>query len=376
MPTSQKAADRPISFLLQDGLTGEDRSFDMIIRPEELTRSDPSRIAVSQTLGGAWADNFGPGVANINISGHTGWRGNWDGIDGQAFFALMYDTIYTGWHARRAAAVEAGRNPDIVRLIFADKLDNFVNVVAPMNFTLRRSKSSPLLMRFNISLSALSDSVDLPGEGDGLDDLRALGLDSLADTIVKIEEFAGKVRKWIDANLVKPVQEFLEMANTVFRAVMSVVKAAQGIVTAQTNQLLGLARDIAQTGRNAFYTFNSIMEFPDLVKSQFSRVASAFSNAYCIVTNVFTRYKQYQDYSSLYGSSNCSSTAGGSPLSPLRYTNAFAQIAPPNPSAIVLTPLAQSSINAGKRIDPVLAPLPLSQIGVIFGAIGNGVTIP
>ena len=52
----------------------------LVIRPEELTRTDPSRINDTRTLGGAWSDNFGEGLSSLTISGHTGWRGMAEGV--------------------------------------------------------------------------------------------------------------------------------------------------------------------------------------------------------------------------------------------------------------------------------------------------------
>src|ERR1035437_1247118 len=46
----------------------------LTVNPEDLTVTEPSRVAVQQTMGGAWVDSFGPGLRTINISGVTGWR--------------------------------------------------------------------------------------------------------------------------------------------------------------------------------------------------------------------------------------------------------------------------------------------------------------
>ena len=76
-PKSQKAGDRPISFVLAEYSKSDIQEYKFVIRPEELSRMDPSRVTVHQTLGGerlGWADDFGQGLPTINISGHTGWR--------------------------------------------------------------------------------------------------------------------------------------------------------------------------------------------------------------------------------------------------------------------------------------------------------------
>ena len=61
-PTSQKAGVRPISFVLVDGNAGTTVSISLSIRPEDLTRTEPTTATAQRTLGGAWVDNFGPGM--------------------------------------------------------------------------------------------------------------------------------------------------------------------------------------------------------------------------------------------------------------------------------------------------------------------------
>src|SRR5258707_14379592 len=138
-PRSQKADKRPISFLLSDGITGQKIGISLAIRPEDLTRPEPSRMSATQTFGGAWVDNFGPGLGTLQISGHTGWREQPGIGDGEAAFILLHDGVYTAWHAKRAAAVKAGQSPDLVQLIYADVLDDICCVVAPLSFTLKRN---------------------------------------------------------------------------------------------------------------------------------------------------------------------------------------------------------------------------------------------
>src|SRR5579863_9041493 len=76
-PTDQRRQTKPISFYLMDASSRPitSTSVTLNVRPEELTRTDPSRINPQQTLGGTpWADCFGPGLPTITIAGHTGWR--------------------------------------------------------------------------------------------------------------------------------------------------------------------------------------------------------------------------------------------------------------------------------------------------------------
>lgn len=154
-PPSQK--DRPIGFALFGG--GQSYVQNLLIRPEELTKSEPSRLNVQQTLGGAWADDFGRGVATIRISGHLGWRGS-EALAGEDAFRALRNGAFVAWHQGRANQRAAGADPDAVQLFFVDTLDGFTDLVAPKVFTLRRSKTSPLLMRYTMELLVL-DTADI-----------------------------------------------------------------------------------------------------------------------------------------------------------------------------------------------------------------------
>lgn len=152
------------------GFAGTGGFFSFNIRPEELTRYEPSRLAVQQTLGGAWVDGFDRGIITIKIQGHTGWRGFTPGsaqdavgnplttgLPGELQFAQLRASSFLNWHAERARIVAGGGDPSVVELIFIDTLNGFTDLVAPKSFTLRRSKSRPLLMMYTIEMLVLQD---------------------------------------------------------------------------------------------------------------------------------------------------------------------------------------------------------------------------
>ena len=151
-PPSQK--NRPIAFRLTGG--GASVQANLALRPEELSRTEPSQLAVQNTLGGAWADSWDRGISTIRLSGTTGWR-EVGGGGGEAAFANLRSTAFQAWHDRRAALIAGGSDPNAVEMVLSDALDNFAVLVAPKVFTLRRSKQRPLLMMYVIELLVLAD---------------------------------------------------------------------------------------------------------------------------------------------------------------------------------------------------------------------------
>ncbi|HEX7642028.1 MAG TPA: hypothetical protein VF472_07420 [Burkholderiaceae bacterium] len=396
-PASQKAGDRPISFVLTDLTVSPalGRTFDMVIRPEELTRTDVTRATVQQTLGGAWADDFGPGLATINISGHTGWRGSQFGnSDGMDQFAQLKNQVFTEWHSRRNAAVKAGLDPGKVSLAFADALDSTIDLVIPMNFTLRRSRSRPLLMQFNIAMVAYRGKVFNPSSSSSSGIGSALSaLTSMLKSIANIVSAVAGAIKFVQSSIVGPVVAFMNSTKAVFSAVTNLIGNAESIPLT----LLNTAKSMAQAGNAMFATIAAV---PANTADQMAAamiVAAEYSNILCLLMNAVNRQILYPDYTPLYGASNCSSTAGGSPESPYADTNPFYAVmgAPQNAPAPVVTPATAPAISASSSpapvvsvspqaqqalvqinsADPVLAPIGHAALGLLAGHIATGIVL-
>jgi hypothetical protein len=387
-PASQKAGDRPISFYLRDvtGSTKYTKNLSLIIRPEELTRTDVSRVTVQQTLGGGWADDFGPGLATINISGTTGWRGNSSG-DGMTQFKNLKQQVFNDWHVRRNVAVKAGKDPIGVTLVLIDTLDMNLDAVIPMSFTLRRSKSRPLLMQFNIAMVSIlwqAKRPIIPSSPGGLAGLLA----SVKSLLAGMNNVINFVK-----GIVNQVTAFIQTATSIFQSVTNLIAAAQSI----PQSLLGAAHACAQAGMTMFSTIAALPGNTTTQSAAAMATASDFSNILCLLNNTVNTQKTYPDYTPLYGASNCSSTNGGSPPSPYANTNPFYSVvgAPQNaqapaissatapvistptiaPPIVAITPAAQQSLAVINNSDPVLAPLSIQNLGVAAGAIATGVTL-
>jgi len=125
---------------------------DLIVRPEDIQWTEPSRISVNNTLGDAWIDAFGPAVGKIVISGNTGWGAKLK-IDWLAQLHLLHKTAFKTWHMM----VESSKQPESVPMFFSDTLDMRMAQIVPDTFTMKRSKSRPLLVQYNISFHVVKD---------------------------------------------------------------------------------------------------------------------------------------------------------------------------------------------------------------------------
>lgn len=386
-PTDQRAGVRPIAFLLQQS-GGFGSPVVLKVRPEDLSRNEPSRVNVTQTLGRnaqGWVDNFGEGLPSLTISGHTGWRtSSGSGEDGAQAFETLNTLVQKDYHKAKQAAIDAGLDPAAVKLLFIDMLDGFTWSVTPTQFVLRRSRSRPLLFQYNISLQAVATDIDnplmvLPFAGN-----LPAGLGALENIVRAIEGYADEINGWFAtavaykdrtlAPIGAATQAFTNMSARVFGAVNSVIATGENSVSSTANTLIGFASDIAKVGANINRTVSNIAGIPDNLKASISKVGAAYSEAYCIFKNSLRPRKTYSDYSDLYGASNCSSTTGGRQGSSYLNTNAFEMIQPEK-SPLMLTSGAQSSITTLGNADPVLAPIDLKEMDRHLTIINKGVTI-
>jgi len=167
----------------------------------------------------------------------------------------------------------------------------------------------------------------------------------------------------------------LSLANGSFSRVRAVVAEARGFISAPASLLIATARDLALVCRNAIYAYSAVAIIATTPLFLLSQLGSALDNVFCILSNAFRRRRQYPDYSDLYGASGCSSTIGGSPLSPLRDVNPFELVIQPADPIISVAPTAALSIAALKATDPVLAPLSVAVLQSNLASIHGGVIL-
>lgn len=326
-PAPTKQLGRPVFFRVRDD-KAVGAGHILSINPEDLSITEPSRMSVQQTIGSAWVDNFGPGLRTISISGTTGWRANHEtGRDWEAEYNSLYKESFVKWHSLRADKITAGQDPGVVELEFVDALDKVAVIVAPVSFVLKRNKNRPLLIQYSIVLNVLRDIKDFnygmfdPASSDTK--LRdASFLDSMDKLATSINDWTAKINGYAArfSKALQPVRDFLDKANKVMNAVKNALNVGDAFIAA----IVGIAQQIATAGRNMFSMLAAIANFPTKIAGYFSGIASIFSNLVCLFANGFKKALGLPNFNDFYGASSCSSTAGGSPLSPLRNQNGLA----------------------------------------------------
>lgn len=375
-PTLQK--NLSISFALaQDN--GPVDFFTFPIKPEELTRTEPSRTFAVNALGGAWVDSFGRGLATLTISGNTGWRARGSGGDGVAQFTKLRDEFIHAWHDLREMKANAGVDPDEVRLIFIDPLNgNYVADVVPTNFTLRRSKSQPLLLMYNIVLTVTNDKAQVPtAEAVSPINDPAAALDSLKKSVSDINEIQKSLR-----GAIKQVGDFGQQVHQwtdeTFGPVMALAKEviqtahdAKTLISATGQVVVDLAADLSAVGHQMWSAVAEVASLPNAVLGEVGRIKSAMSNLKCVLLNGYKAAYTAESYADWYGASNCSSTLGGQ-VSPLAGTNPFDnKVMRP---IINVTPSAVAAIKPAKaQPRDLTAPVDTAEKSRHLAAISDGV---
>lgn len=357
-PASQKAGQNPIGFVLYDAAQNTVlKQIDLVIRPEELSRREPSRVLVHQTLGGAWADDFGEGITSIELSGTTGWHGNRK-QDGAELFVELHDKIFKAWYAHRAAAAAAGNDPATIELQFSDALDGNADVVIPKSFMLKRSKTRPLLSVYNIQLevlghvSAVSTMYENGYKADPVHQATltnnpysrySASVTALnANLTSQMSALAGA--GGIFGDLAGVVNDFVGLSDSVLSEVLAVGKQVSGAFDSATAPLLAAALSLEQAGSNAFWALATVYGVEQNALYTLMKIAGNFHEAYCALINGFGLATQIPSLDGLFGASNCSSTGGGRPLSPYQFSNPFMAMFTSTPPNVAISDAAAHSL--------------------------------
>lgn len=373
-----------LSFALDDG-DGTATYMTLPIRPEELTRTEPSRVNAVNSLGGAWVDSFGRGLTTLTISGHTGW-GNNGGGSGISHFNVLRDEFIKLWHTLRRQRSDRGEDPNAVRLIFIDALNGpYVADIVPMTFTLRRSKSHPLLMMYNIVFTVTKDKAENPypellDEQKPNDRTKAaasikesmLGLEALQGGLGELLESIGEV----GTNITSFVNNVLQPAMAAAQEVIDTANLAKSVISSAGNIIIQNAASITAAGNKMFEAIGSVVSLPNYAKAELLKVKGAISNMSCSLSNGFAAAFTPINYAALYGGSNCSTTSpDGRAASETTKSgaSAFASVIDSTVHKILISPSAAAALADMQALD-VATSVDQQKLAATIAAISAGVS--
>jgi hypothetical protein len=124
----------------------------------QLTR--PYRTTPTQTIQGAYVDDFGLGVALLTLSGHTGYwigTGQYQGqpVDGHGAYKALDEEIIQYYFLLESQ--QAKVQPAVTMQFFNNIDGQFLDLKPTQNFQLTRSASKPFLYQFQATFIVLAD---------------------------------------------------------------------------------------------------------------------------------------------------------------------------------------------------------------------------
>jgi nucleoid-associated protein YgaU len=131
---------------------GDGGPFVFPIRPEQFTLDQPARQSVTNTIGGAYQDHFGPGVPTIMLAGHTGWRRHGSGSDDGFHAFLKLRQIHDDYNRMCGEGDPAAVNLEFT-IAVPDGYGHYR--VSSDRFRSLKSTQSPLLFRYEIQFTVL-----------------------------------------------------------------------------------------------------------------------------------------------------------------------------------------------------------------------------
>lgn len=131
-------------------LTFKDKSYAFTINPENYDIKLQSRLNLIYTKGGAFIDQFGEGVKEINVSGTTGFRATTDNKEhGYEKFLELKALVEENFNNIK-------QGEEIVDFLnFYNHTDGEAYVTVPIRLGIMRSVNQPLLYKYELSLYAI-----------------------------------------------------------------------------------------------------------------------------------------------------------------------------------------------------------------------------
>lgn len=313
LPPMHTQYGKAIYFLLYTGgafQTPSESSFTFPINPEDFNLTRQERVQVVQTLGDPFIDEFGTGLPTLSIRGTTGWRTKigLQPMDGYEAYRKLHREVIDKYFQLRQARISAGMDPDEIRLILSNVVDNLVLDVVPTEFRLLRSRSKPLLYQYEMNFVVAQDFSN--------DSLLRWITDPLGSMLGWASGFISKIPllgsmiEWSQAGLISPMSGFGPVAigtnfllNSASSFVTTVSPAAQECQNGAINSTLYSTSAAVENGARTVRQSPVMAQQPIEVQMAMAQTQSVFNEIKCSMRNSFTP-TIYPDYSPINGTSD------------------------------------------------------------------------
>ena len=136
---------------------GDQMALALSVAPQTFVQTEPAKINVVETDGGAYVDRFGPAVVSLHLSGTTGWKErtvNGQQMSGMEEFRQLR-SLFRDYQQRVLRARQEHRAAE-ASLTMLNAEEGEYWIVEPANFVGRRTEHDPLLWYYEIDLRLTS----------------------------------------------------------------------------------------------------------------------------------------------------------------------------------------------------------------------------
>lgn len=142
-----------INTLVRIELEYKEKTYEFSINPQDLSVSYKNRAGVTQTLGGHWVDKFGQGLPEITFSGITGYKLGSDAEEGYRKYKELKEIVLEAFNTEN----NLRSNENVEPMRFYNFTDEEYWEIIPIDFSVQRSSSNPLMFRYSFRCYGIKD---------------------------------------------------------------------------------------------------------------------------------------------------------------------------------------------------------------------------
>lgn len=301
----------------QDGSPGE---FTLTLNPQSLTRVQPGKNAITETMLGHWADSIGLAAPRWDIKGNFGYYRKFkpfteEETDGYQAFMEFNNFVRTYFDENKRRTLESDSNIDLIQMWFIDWEDNDYWVIEPTGMPEKqRTSARPLFRDYVFGFVGLKD---LLREGDRdqdnltkqIDEERDRRIEIVADVLDQENARIKAILEGVEAtglteliitriNVVSAlIDDFAEGVQEIFDQTIGALTEVISSIDGTVESLVGLARaadpnleiaDLIDSLRQTKCGFVTLVSYPEVfedgLENNLASLEALYTNSGCSST--------------------------------------------------------------------------------------------